>query len=518
MAENITKFLTLAGLQHYDTKIKAFLANADLQVMNKVTQAQNEIDALEALVGTLPADAGVETVIAYIDKKTSGIATSAALAQLQETVNAIDEAVKAIQADYLKKSDKDELTGLITAETERATGIEAGLESRLKAVEDDYLVAQDRIDLEGLITAEADRAKAAEKVSADAITALSQTHATDKAALEANIQKNTDAIGVLNGTGEGSVDKKIDDAFNDFATKVSDDNVVNSYKELIDYAAEHGAEFTELVGVVDDIDERLKDAESDIDTNAQAISNEQARAEGIESGLAERLTNLEETVGTTEDGKTVAEQISEAVKTVQDEVDALETEVAKKADTTTVEGINTRLGDAETDIDALQAKFGEGEGTVSDMISDAVAVETAAREAAITKTASDAATDATTKANQALTDAKAHTNTEVGKDRTRLDALEADTHTHSNKALLDTYDQSNANIKSAVDQKHTHENKSVIDGITAEKVTAWSNSEANAKNYADGLNTAMDARMDAVEAWRDSCAEISTADIDALFA
>ena len=47
------------------------------------------------------------------------------------------------------------------------------------------------------------------------------------------------------------VDQKINDAFNDFATKVSDDKVVNTYKELIDYAATHGAEFTELVGEVD---------------------------------------------------------------------------------------------------------------------------------------------------------------------------------------------------------------------------------------------------------------------------
>lgn len=38
----------------------------------------------------------------------------------------------------------------------------------------------------------------------------------------------------------------IDDAFNDFSTKVSDDGVVNSYKELIDWAATHGAEATKL--------------------------------------------------------------------------------------------------------------------------------------------------------------------------------------------------------------------------------------------------------------------------------
>ena len=46
---------------------------------------------------------------------------------------------------------------------------------------------------------------------------------------------------------------------------------------------------------------------------------------------------------------------------------------------------------------------------------------------------------------------------------------------------------------------HDHENKEVLDGITAEKVAAWDVAEKNAKDYADGLNTAMDARVKVVE-------------------
>lgn len=57
-----------------------------------------------------------------------------------------------------------------------------------------------------------------------------------------------DTVDTLTGEGEGSISKMIDAAFNDFSTKVSDDGVVNSYKELIDWAAEHGAEATELAG------------------------------------------------------------------------------------------------------------------------------------------------------------------------------------------------------------------------------------------------------------------------------
>ncbi len=52
------------------------------------------------------------------------------------------------------------------------------------------------------------------------------------------------AVDVLNGDGnvEGSVKQIVDEAINQFATNVTDDKVVNSYKELIDYVAEHGSE------------------------------------------------------------------------------------------------------------------------------------------------------------------------------------------------------------------------------------------------------------------------------------
>ena len=63
-------------------------------------------------------------------------------------------------------------------------------------------------------------------------------------------------ITTLKGTGEGSIKKQIDDAFNDFSTKVSDDDVVNTYKELIDYAAAHKGEAATMAGDI------LKNAEA----------------------------------------------------------------------------------------------------------------------------------------------------------------------------------------------------------------------------------------------------------------
>lgn len=55
-------------------------------------------------------------------------------------------------------------------------------------------------------------------------------------------------------------------------------------------------------------------------------------------------------------------------------------------------------------------------------------------------------------------------------------------------------------VNAAAEGNHAHSNKTVLDGITAEKVAAWDAAEVNAKGHADGLNTAMDTRVKAVEA------------------
>ena len=66
------------------------------------------------------------------------------------------------------------------------------------------------------------------------------------------------AVNTLNGTGDGSVKKTVDDAIDDFATKVSDDGTVNTIKELVDWVAAHGPEAAQMAADIkanaDDID------------------------------------------------------------------------------------------------------------------------------------------------------------------------------------------------------------------------------------------------------------------------
>ena len=118
-----------------------------------------------------------------------------------------------------------------------------------------------------------------------------------------SIKANKDAIDKLNGTSavEGSVDKKIADAINDFSTKVSDDKTVNTFKELIDYAATHQDEYSTLSG--------------EVQTNKNAI----ATLNGTGAGSVT---------------KTVNDAVSAAQETLQSSIDS-------KVDKVTGKGLST---------------------------------------------------------------------------------------------------------------------------------------------------------------------------------
>ena len=204
------------------------------------------------------------------------------------------------------------------------------------------------------------------------------------------------------------------------------------------------------------------------------------------------------------------EEVARAKKAEEDNLKAAKDYTDEKvgAEKSRAEGIEAGL---DSRIQAIEAKFGDGEGNVEDQIE-------AAKNAAIAA----AAEDATAKANAAESAAKTHANNLNTAMDDRVDALEADTHNHGNKTVLDgitsakvsAWDAAEQNAKDHADglntamdarmqevesKKHSHANKTVLDGITAEQVANWDAAEQNAKAHADGLNTAMDTRVKAVE-------------------
>ena len=134
---------------------------------------------------------------------------------------------------------------------------------------------------------------------------------------------------------------------------------------------------------------------------------------------------------------TAAGEMAASIKANSDAVDVLEGRMdTAEGDIDAVEG---RMTTAEGDIEALKAKFeGEAEGSIADMIADAVAVETQAREQAIAGVQEDAdqgiadaaaalaaAQAADTKAQGAQNEVNALEGVVAGKAaQTDLDALE----------------------------------------------------------------------------------------------
>lgn len=155
------------------------------------------------------------------------------------------------------------------------------------------------------------------KAVADAKAALEKkiTDSTyNDSALSARVTANENAITTLNGEGEGSVKKAIDDAFNDFSTKVSDDSVVNTYKELIDYAAAHKGEAATMAG--------------DIAKNKTAISNFSTLVGTLPEGTSAK------TVVEYIDTKVGAVDFTKAIATAKQEaIDAAAADATTKAGT-----------------------------------------------------------------------------------------------------------------------------------------------------------------------------------------
>lgn len=132
--------------------------------------------------------------------------------------------------------------------------------------------------------------------------------------VKASISANKTAIDKLNGSGDGSVDKKISDAIDAFATKATDDGTINTLKELIDYVAAHGGEVSTMQG--------------NISANKTAIAN---------------LVKLVGSLPVSTEAKTIVEYIDEKVGAIdyseaiaeakQAAIDAAKTDATSKANT-----------------------------------------------------------------------------------------------------------------------------------------------------------------------------------------
>ena len=125
---------------------------------------------------------------------------------------------------------------------------------------DKYLAqkAKAYVDGKGYQTASDVSAAIAAKVKKDVPADAEFTDTVyDDTALAARVTATEGDITTLKGTGAGSVSKTVDDAINEFATKVSNDNVVNTFKELVDYAAANDSDIATITGKITAIETEI---------------------------------------------------------------------------------------------------------------------------------------------------------------------------------------------------------------------------------------------------------------------
>lgn len=378
---------TIVIPKYDDTQIKADLAALEAMIgeTDVDTQIEDAIAALK-LADTYEekgaATAALTNAKAYTDtlangavaQNTAAIAaikdgtTIDSFADVESVVNANAEAAEAAAAQALTdaKAYADGKDAAIAAAQKSGTDAQAdvdALEEVVGAVEEGKTVVQMIEDAKTAATYDDTQVKADIAQNAAAIAEIEKDYlkAADKTALQEQITDNKAAIDILNGTGEGSVDAKIDAAFNDFSTKVSDDAVVNSYKELIDWAATHGSEAAELV--------------ADIKANADAIDV----VEGDVAALDERVTQAEADIDGLE--AKAHEHANKALLDTYTQTEAnLADAVAKKHDHANADVLNgidaTKVADwnaAKTGVDELTAIVGEVEDgkTLVEMVTEA---------------------------------------------------------------------------------------------------------------------------------------------------
>ena len=456
------------------------------------------IEAVDAKVGEIPVVEGQETpatVIEYINKKTEGIATDTALAQLQSDLDLVEADVATIKGDYLKGSDKTELANAIAAEAETARAAEKANADAIDAIEADYLKAEDKTELQGnidAVSAVANAAvkqsdyntKVAELVAEDARIAGLVTAETERATgVETGLDERLAKVETFFELAEG---EKLDEAKDTLIEiqKIIDSDAAVADQMLLDIAANKKA--------IDDHKATNHDfAAADATLKAELEGKINAKADSsVVEGINGRLTTAEGSLAT----------VAGKVTTLEGEMDAVEAAVATKVEQEAYNTKVTELANADSAqverIAALEAKFGEGEGSVEDMIADVQAT---------------AAADATEKANAAKEAAIAKANELDTVMDARMDVVEAKAHEHANKAELDKFvDGDKAKLDDAATKAHVHANASVLDGISAEKVAAWDAAEQNAKTYSDGLNTAMTTKVEALEDVVDTKADAET--------
>ena len=485
---NTNKYISLSKLSLYDEKIKKVISDGDDA---KLQAAKNYADSLAPnyeAAGNAATEAG--KVQSKLDEeisraKAAESSNAAAAKKAQDEVDAL-ELVVADKADTSALTQLSNKVGEVPADT---TVMDIINNIQENAYDDSELRAM----LTSLNTNKADKTQVASDIAAavktetDArveavsgvqrnVDTLSQTHATDKAALEASIATKADKAAYEQTAATlAEVKADVDAFFKDALGDSEAQQVKDTLKELQEYIASDESGAAAMAGNIqkntDDIaalDGRLDTAESDIDKAEAAIGTLNGQVSSLQGAVA--------------------------------------TKVEQEAYNIKIQALEAADSNHVSRLEALEAKFEDGEGSVEDQIASAKqsAIETAAG-------------DATAKANKALEDAKKYTDTEIDTVEGAITTLQGQVNSKAAQADLEALE---ARVETAEGEIDTLQSE--MDAVEALAASNKAAHEANAAAIAllasQADLTAVANRVTALETWHNNFTEASEDDINGLFA
>ena len=395
----------------------------------------------------------------------------------------------------------------------------ASIEGRVKVIEDDYLKAADKTELQGKINEVSVVANAAVK-QADYDVKVKALEDEDIriAGLVATEQARAEGV-------EADLDERLEKVEAFFVGAAEDEGEGESLKNALDT-------LVEIQNYIDNDGAAADQMVKDIAANKKAIEDHITLVDhNFAAADATLKSELEGQIALKADAKTVSD-MDTAYKAADIEIkgrlDVLEaidhdayvaadtalenrlnTEIAKKADITALNSAVEALEGADAalleKVEVLEAKFGEGEGSVEDLIADA-------KQEAIDA----AAGDATSKANKALEDAKAYADAEDAKIEERVGALETASATHALAADLTALAGRVTTAEGEIDTLQS-EMDAVEALAAANKAAHEANAAAIALKASQADLQALDARVVTLETWHNNFTEVSEEEINSLF-
>ena len=433
---------------------------------------------ISTAVGALGSDADGNAYVnvkAYVDAKTSGIATDTALNELTGRVSTAEGEIDALQAAI---GEGGSVTVAIadakkagTDAAAVATAAQATADSKTTMAEVEAKNYATKTEAQGYANAK-DTAISSAKAAADAAQA-------DVDALETKVGTVPEDKTIV----EMISDAQVAATYDDTAVKASIKVIADDYLKAADK--------TELSNAISGIDTAYKAADTALSNRVKTIEDDYLKASD-KTELAKSIADVKSDVDTFLNAADIGGEAIDTLKEIQNyissdgtaaaemtgKIGALETTVGKAAD-----GENPATGLVKAVADntsAIAAEKSRAEGAEADLAQADIDNLAAAK-----KYADDAITALKIGDYAKQSDLDAHTgDTTVhitAEERTKWNTAEGKAHTHSNKVLLDTYTQTEENLADAVAKKHSHANAAELDKIQDGDVAKWNEAQANAE-------------------------------------